>query len=452
MRVKEALMIIGVLGVLGCDSLDPKVAGRVNTGSADFTRYLAFGNSLAAGTQSNGLVTKYQQVSFPAQVAIAAQAPVFEMPLISEDGIPPLLVFTTLVPTPKPAPLPNAGTPTNLNYANIYNNLGIPGADVHELLVNRPDPALSNPFFSIVLRDSMFGATATAQGVNYQPTFTTVWMGANDILGSAVSGTDALLTPVPSFEADYRTIISALDAASGGIVAGNIPDILAIPFFTTIPPFVVDPATRMPVLDPQGNPIPLIGFVQGVPGPLPPNALVTLTAADSLALGVGIPAALPMGTGRPLADFQVLDPVEWGNIRTRTGDFNTIIDTLCANRNIAVTDLFTLLNELKANGVVFRDQLFTTDYVTGGIFSVDGVHPSSAGYYAVALEFIKVINANFGASIPDPPFPIGPLMSRAAPADWKRFSPLEYALALPPNALDGLFRSLGVRPPHENNR
>ena len=167
--------------------------------------------------------------------------------------------------------------------------------------------------------------------------------------------------------------------------------------------------------------------------------------ASPLVVGTGIPVIVG-GNGRPLADFQVLDPVETGNIQMRVADFNTIIDTVCTNRNIPVVDIATRLDQVLANGFTFRNETFTTDYVVGGIFSVDGVHPSSIGYYIVALEFIKVINASFGASIPDPPFPVGPLMARVPPSELKRFSPLEYALALPSGALDGLLRSPGVDP------
>ena len=43
---------------------------------------------------------------------------------------------------------------------------------------------------------------------------------------------------------------------------------------------------------------------------------------------------------------------------------------------------------------------FTTTFVTGGLFSLDGVHPTSRGYGIVANEFIKVINTKWGTSIP----------------------------------------------------
>jgi hypothetical protein len=44
--------------------------------------------------------------------------------------------------------------------------------------------------------------------------------------------------------------------------------------------------------------------------------------------------------------------------------------------------------------------MFTTEFVFGGLFSLDGVHPSSQGYAIVANEFIEVINEKFSAEIP----------------------------------------------------
>ena len=43
---------------------------------------------------------------------------------------------------------------------------------------------------------------------------------------------------------------------------------------------------------------------------------------------------------------------------------------------------------------------FTTTFVTGGLFSLDGVHPTSRGQGIIANEFIKVINTKWGTSIP----------------------------------------------------
>lgn len=435
-RVNRYFLLLAVAGfITGCATADPQAPGPVSTGSVNFTRYVAVGNSLTAGVQSGGLVDKFQRLSYPALIAESARVSSFAMPLVAEPGNPPLLVLNSIVPTIDIGALPGPpGLPTNLAFPGIYNNLGIPGADVHDLLVRRPSPS---DVFGLVLRDTTLGPTAVAQAVNAQPTLLTVWIGANDILGSATSGTDLLLTSTALFESDYRAVIDALNAASGAMVVANIPDIVAIPFFSTIPPFVVDPVTRLPVLDPANNVIPLIGSS----GNIAAGARVTLLASDSLAQGVGIPTMIPGGTGRPLPDFMVLTPAELATIQDRITSFNAIIDSITTNRGIPVADMFALFNQVDANGVMLRGEKFTTDFISGGLFSLDGVHPSSLGYFIVAQEFIKTINASFGASLPDPPFPIDPGLAAATTSAGP--SPLDYVAALPPGAFDGLVRMLG---------
>jgi hypothetical protein len=390
-----------------CANLDRNSPTGVDTGSVTFARYVALGDNLTAGMQSNGLVARFQQVSYPALIASAVRTGRFEMPLISEPGIPPLLVFKSFVPTVEIDTLPGLGTPINSTYPGIFNNLGIPGATVHSLLVRRPVADPGNPFYQIVLRDSAFGPTALAQATALRPTFLTLWAGPVDILASALHGTDTMLTDAASFESDFRTLIDAARAASAAMVAANLPDIRSIPFFVTIPPVLVDPVTRKPVLDGSGQLIPLLGEFQGSSGSLPLTSFVTLAAAPLLAQGIGVPSAYN-GTGTPLPDAVILDPTEAGAIIARTNELNAVVDSLCANRGIPVVDFFAFFNDLKANGATLRGAVFTSDYVTGGLFSVDGVHPSSLGYYLIARQFVRKINASFGAAIPDPPLPIGP--------------------------------------------
>jgi len=42
----------------------------------------------------------------------------------------------------------------------------------------------------------------------------------------------------------------------------------------------------------------------------------------------------------------------------------------------------------------------TSEYATGGLFSLDGVHPSTIGYALIANELIKLMNKNFSWDIP----------------------------------------------------
>jgi hypothetical protein len=58
------------------------------------------------------------------------------------------------------------------------------------------------------------------------------------------------------------------------------------------------------------------------------------------------------------------------------------------------------MNDLKRYGMLIAGQEFTAEFITGGFFSYDGVHPSSRGYAIVANEFLKVINQKWNANIP----------------------------------------------------
>jgi len=399
LRASVILLISAALFLLlfSCaekEPLEPKVA---QLGELDFSRYLALGNSLTAGFLSGGLVETYQKISFPALIARQAGVPEdqFQQPLISEPGIPPLLELQSYPPnldiSPKSA---TPGQPTNLTYAGIYNNLAIPGATVHDLVATTT--SATNPFFDIVLRGQ---GTAIQQAVAFNPTFVTLWIGSNDVLGAAMMGGEVPPTPTANFQSDYQQIIEALTTqTTAKIVVANVPDVTVIPFFVTIPPVVLNPMTGEPILDPAGNPIPLIGEDAG-PGPLDPRTLVSLLAMDSLKAGVGIPREIG-GTGRPLPGIYTLTPEEVQTLQTAVAEFNAAIAQIAQAKGIPVLDANALLKDIAAHGYDVGGILVTIDFLVGGFFSLDGVHPSALGYAIAANEFIKLINTTFGSDIP----------------------------------------------------
>lgn len=431
--MRKVLIILAAAGIVaglaftGCFELDPISPPPVSTGKLDFTRYLALGNSLTAGYQSGGLVEKYQRLSYPALIAQAARLDSLAMPWISEPGIPPLFFAASLIPFVLDT-LDGQGSPMNLNYQGIYNNLGIPAATTGDLIRKGPaDP--NNPFFGIVLRDSAFGANALRQAMNFQPTVVTLWIGANDILGSVLMGSDQFMTPLSSFEADFTAIVDSLLQLTDHIVAANLPAIPSIPYATTVPPFLVDPITGEVILNPvTGDTIPLVGYVKGhaQPESLTTADLVLLPAAALIADSIGWPTAV--GGKGPLPEEYIVDRYELANISATVQQFNDAIASICSARNIPVVDVYSFFNDVGANGITIRGEHFTTDYVTGGLFSLDGVHPSTLGYYIVAREFIETMNKAFGSSLPDPMLPVQP---RAAAGALPERPPVTYAFSVP---------------------
>jgi len=51
-------------------------------------------------------------------------------------------------------------------------------------------------------------------------------------------------------------------------------------------------------------------------------------------------------------------------------------------------------NEFNFDGINF-----TTEFIKGGFYSVDGIHPNSRGYAMIANEYMEVINASYGANL-----------------------------------------------------
>jgi hypothetical protein len=52
------------------------------------------------------------------------------------------------------------------------------------------------------------------------------------------------------------------------------------------------------------------------------------------------------------------------------------------------------------NGYTVGNRKLTTDFL-GGLFSLDGIHPTNTGYAIMANEFIKAINQAFGLNVRD---------------------------------------------------
>ena len=373
----------------------------------DFNNYVALGDSLTAGFWSGGLVSTVQVNSYPALLHRQATGSDsgFEQPLVSPPGIPAALHLVHLVPSPVIAPSPGLGSPQNLNLGRPYNNLGVPGARVHDTLFT-----INGGLHDLILRNPNFrNTTALQQALVQRPTFVTLWIGNNDVLAAATSGIvidGVTLTTVASFESDFRTIMANLKGEGAKLAVANIPDVTSIPFVITIPPIVVNPATRKPVLI-NGAPVPLIG----PNGPLGPGDHVLLTASADLAKGLGIPAALG-GTGKPLPDSDVLDAQETAKIQDRINNFNAIIAQATADANGALVDANGLLRQLATTGINLGGVVYTNAFLTGGVFSYDGVHPTPFGYAYIANAFIDAINAKYGSTIPEVdlyPYVYGPL-------------------------------------------
>lgn len=430
-----------VVGLLALALGAGQAAAQVDTGSADFTRFVALGDSLLAGFADGGLVEDRQLDSIPALIHRQAVGDgTFEQPLIGEPGIPPLLELVGLLP-PEIDRRPGLGEPLNAGLPRPYDNLAVPGARVRDTVARETDiEEEGDPpgMHDLILRGM---GTALEQAAALEPTFVAVWIGSNDTLGAALSGTvvdGVTLTPVDEFREDYRVILDELRAANETVrfALATLPDVTRIPFVTAVPPFLVDPLTGEPVLV-GGQRV----FLLGPDGPLSDADRVLLSATPLLAAGIGVPAALG-GTGEPLPPDVVLTAEEIELIRERTEALNNVIFGEAAGRRAAFVDVGAVFDGIAEEGLSVAGIRFTTEFLLGGIVSLDGVHPTRFGSAFVANLFLESINQRFGARIPLVnlhPFVFGQLAETAGvPPEAVPASRLSAA------ALEGLFGALRV--------
>ena len=396
------LLVISITLFSCADRSEINEPESVNTGEAVFSRYFAAGNSLTAGMQSSALYETAQQYSFGS--LIAKQVGVdFEQPLISDPGIGGRIEVKSLNPfSTKSQPL-NAGSPKNLEYAGVYNNLGIPGAVLKDLLYATNSQSATDKYnilFDIVLREQ---ATVLDLIMMSEPTLLTLWIGNNDILGYATSGGTVPYTPESTFSQLFDQLCGALSTGGFPVIMANIPRVNFIPFFTTIAPTVGLSLQEAKTLNPEINglvfqttdsPFFEIATINNL---LNNEILLTLrssTAAsfigDTLGsyytstgsvIPEGININFPFGLSpeNPFPNKFVLDENEQFTVDVVTASYNTTIALAALKYDFKLIDIHEFFKKIANAGYTTDGLTFTSEYIFGGLFSLDGVHPTSQG-------------------------------------------------------------------------
>ncbi|GAB5474754.1 MAG: SGNH/GDSL hydrolase family protein [Maribacter sp.] len=282
MKIKYIGLVTLVLTFVACNEPEDVDLGPAATmvevelpeltaGSADFSNYVSLGNSLTAGFTDGGLFINSQENSLPnilaTKFALVGGGD-FTQPLMNDNfgGLAaggeriqdPRLVFGGSGPVGLESVIGPVIVSTDvlLNApSGPFNNMGVPGAkSFHLVFDGYGSPAnlalpvpLANPYF--VRMASSRTATMLNDALVQQPTFFSLWIGNNDVLGYATTGGDDTnpLTPIDGppgqgFANTYAALIGALSANGVGGVVANIPNVTSIPHFTTVPHNPLDPS------------------------------------------------------------------------------------------------------------------------------------------------------------------------------------------------------------------
>lgn len=268
-RYISKFLILGVITAFwGCSS-DDDGTGTVEqevivSGEADFSTYVAVGNSLTAGYTDGALFQASQVNSLPnilaGQFALAGGGE-FTQPLMNDNLgglllggnqiVPNRLVFSGSAPVRLSG---TASTEVSSVLNGPFNNMGVPGAKSFHLLasgygnVQGVATGQANPYFARFA--SSPNTTIIADAVSQQPTFFSLWIGNNDVLSFAVSGGAGVnqlgnlnpqlygsndITDPQVFAQVYSGLVTALTANGAKGVVANIPNVITVPYFTTVP-------------------------------------------------------------------------------------------------------------------------------------------------------------------------------------------------------------------------
>ena len=307
----------------------------------------------------------------------------------------------SLVPQPVIQPVGLVpGMPYNYEYPLPYNNLAIPTATLWGMLFQTGDLRnleqgnFDTVFYDVVLRDGTY--TALEQAIGAQPTFMTMWIGSNDVLPAVLAATpiDGItMTPVDLFAGYFGNAIGALATnTTADIVILNLPYPTDIPFVQSLDPYVD---------------IPEIGrwYLMADTGPLTDDDLVTLGAGALIAQGYGLPGGPPLPdnmnifTGEP---GYVLREAEVNLIKNHIDGLNAVIEDTAAAFGYPVFNANAMFEAIVDGDWVptYGGATLSTDFLLGGIFSFDGIHPQRIGYAMIADELIQFINDQYGSEIP----------------------------------------------------
>jgi lysophospholipase L1-like esterase len=260
-------LLLASLSFVACNNSDDDSAPveiPITPGSATLTKYVALGDSFAAG-YSDGALFKAGQgnsyVNIIAQQLVPAGGGAFTTPLMA-DNIGGLLLGGNVIAGPRlyfngKGPAPVTGTPTTEvtnHLTGPFNNLGVPGAKSYHLLaagygnVAGVATGKANPYYARFATSGTASVLADALAQN--ATFFSLFIGGNDVLGYATSGGIGVnqtgnldpstyggndITDPNVFANVYNTLATNLTAKGAKGVVANLPYVTTLPYFTTVP-------------------------------------------------------------------------------------------------------------------------------------------------------------------------------------------------------------------------
>ena len=362
------------------------------------------GDSLTAGFQSGSL---RQQTQVNGWAPLVAQQGGFQIiqPLIADPGIPAQLELVSLGPPPVIEAMPGTST-GRINQLMWPSDVAVPGHKLTDLMNYAPvvPPVTGEDIITDVVLAYPPGQTGTQlqQVIDANPTVVFVWIGNNDALIADFAGTPAVMTSQADFNTQFTSLMNSLSSkTSAKLLVANIPDVSSVPYLFPAPVILAQVQAVLAANNVTID-IPTLSLMMGI-GP-----------GDYVNLEQGVQTEVPaflasFPAGAPLSDQAVLSAAEVAEVQANVDGYNAIIAAQVAAAGGTLVDthaLFAAIGDCRipgfpcATGVTINGYQATNAFL-GGLFSLDGIHPTNTGYALIANAFIDTMNASLGTSVAD---------------------------------------------------
>ncbi len=369
-------------------SSDPQAirtnAQKANAGN--FTTVYFLGDSLTAGFQSDSLIDTSQPNGWASLVAKQIGFPI-ALPLIAPPGAPNQITLVHLTPLTLST---LTGTTTGRDDFTVQpTDVAVPGALTNDVLNTLPLVQPTTPqqqLNQLVLGYPGFGygvaRSQAQQAAAANPTTIFVWIGNNDVLVADETGMPSSMTSLATFTSQYQQLISYLLLNTNAhLVLANLPDVTLVPYLTPAAYVLAQTSAQ------TGVPVANLSAILGIKA----GDLVNPTGTAE------IPLILAGRQAGPITDAGFLSAAEVVTVQAQVTAFNQVIASEAQAAGATLVDIHALFNQTAANGIVENGIPGTTAFL-GGVFSLDGIHPTNTGYAVIANTFLSAINSSLGKS------------------------------------------------------
>lgn len=402
------------------------------TGEVDPYRFVAIGDEFTAGYADGAYYYEAQKNSYAfilAEHFRKVSETNFVVPFVNQSSVGyglngksrTALAYATDclgASSLKPVPVASFGD-SSIFQINLFptdgpfNNMGIP--EMKMIDVNKQGYGNSlngNRYYNRIASDPSVASVLDDAYIN-TPTFFSIFLGINDVLAYAMKGgASNFISPVNGlvnvgFESSLRNAVTSLKSNGANGIISTIPDITDFPYFTTIPANGLNldssnAATLNSIYNPLGisfqvgsNYFTMEDTAAGI------FAVRKIKSSEKILLSIPLDSVkcYKLGSVYPIPNRFILNENEISAIQTTVANYNVVIRSIAQEYDLALVDAYSFFKSVKS-GISYNGISMNMQFVSGGFFSLDGIHLNPRGNALLANEFIKSINLTFKSNFP----------------------------------------------------